>query len=490
MKTYLGLFASAAALAAAPASAVTFVNNLQVANGTDLSGLPHGVNSDRLGGLGSDLFYDAATGTYFGMTDRGPGGGTIDYAPRIQQFSVKTDAITGAISNFTLVNTILFKDAGGSTFSGLNPLALNGSVSTLGRSFDPEGLVRMKNGNFLVSDEYGPSVYEFDATGQFIRAFQTPDNLIPRRPDGSVDYLNGRGTITTGRQDNRGFEGLTLSPDGTKAFAVLQDPLANEGGSSEGRRGRNVRIVQFDVASGTAEKQVIYQLESVADINARIPGTADDFGATAQGRNIGVSAIYALPDGHHFLVLERDNRGLGVDPSVANLPVGSKRVFLIDINGATDVSSISLAGLSSLPSGVTPVSKSLFLDIQAALKAAGLPIPEKIEGLSFGQFLADGGLSLVLATDNDFSVTQDPLSLAQSDICTDFKGGFSTIALDSACPTGFGLIPNNFYSFRISHDEALALGLVPEPASWAMMIAGFGIVGVALRRRRQRVAFA
>jgi hypothetical protein len=203
-----------------------------------------------------------------------------------------------------------------------------------------------------------------------------------------------------------------------------------------------------------------------------------------------VSAIYALPDGHHFLVLERDNRGLGVDPSVANLPVGSKRVFLIDINGATDVSSISLAGLSSLPSGVTPVSKSLFLDIQAALKAAGLPIPEKIEGLSFGQFLADGGLSLVLATDNDFSVTQDPLSLAQSDICTDFKGGFSTIALDSACPTGFGLIPNNFYSFRISHDEALALGLVPEPASWAMMIAGFGIVGVALRRRRQRVAFA
>jgi PEP-CTERM motif len=31
-------------------------------------------------------------------------------------------------------------------------------------------------------------------------------------------------------------------------------------------------------------------------------------------------------------------------------------------------------------------------------------------------------------------------------------------------------------------------GAVPEPASWAMMIAGFGIAGAALRRRRMRVA--
>ena len=31
---------------------------------------------------------------------------------------------------------------------------------------------------------------------------------------------------------------------------------------------------------------------------------------------------------------------------------------------------------------------------------------------------------------------------------------------------------------------------VPEPASWAMMVAGFGVVGSALRRRRVRVTFA
>lgn len=28
-------------------------------------------------------------------------------------------------------------------------------------------------------------------------------------------------------------------------------------------------------------------------------------------------------------------------------------------------------------------------------------------------------------------------------------------------------------------------GMVPEPATWAMLIAGFGMVGLAARRRRQ-----
>ena len=31
---------------------------------------------------------------------------------------------------------------------------------------------------------------------------------------------------------------------------------------------------------------------------------------------------------------------------------------------------------------------------------------------------------------------------------------------------------------------------VPEPATWAMLIAGFGLTGAAMRRRRTRVAFA
>ena len=38
------------------------------------------------------------------------------------------------------------------------------------------------------------------------------------------------------------------------------------------------------------------------------------------------------------------------------------------------------------------------------------------------------------------------------------------------------------YAFRI--------GSVPEPASWAMMVSGFGLAGAAMRRRKTSVAFA
>lgn len=44
-------------------------------------------------------------------------------------------------------------------------------------------------------------------------------------------------------------------------------------------------------------------------------------------------------------------------------------------------------------------------------------------------------------------------------------------------------------TLRISDPDA-APGGVPEPASWAMMLSGFGMVGTALRRRKAIVRFA
>lgn len=44
---------------------------------------------------------------------------------------------------------------------------------------------------------------------------------------------------------------------------------------------------------------------------------------------------------------------------------------------------------------------------------------------------------------------------------------------------------NGSYGGQLS----FAPGAVPEPATWAMMIVGFGLVGSAMRRRRQSIAF-
>ncbi len=290
-------------------------------------------------------------------------------------------------------------------FNGLNPGLLNGSKETLGLSQDPEGIAIARNGNYYVSDEYGPSVREFRRDGTLLRTFTPPENLISKQTGVTVNYVDGRPTIVNGRQDNRGFEGLAISPDGTKLYAMLQDPLVNEGSSSDGRRSRNLRMVEFDVATGTQTRQLTYQLESIADINDRIPGTASDFGATNQGRSMGISAVVALYD-HQFLVIERDNRGYGSDTTTDDAPVGSKRVYLIDITGASDVKAISFANTNDLPAGVVAVAKTLYLDIQAALVANGVIIPEKIEGLAIGPQLDDGSYLMLTGSDNDFSVTQ------------------------------------------------------------------------------------
>ena len=41
-------------------------------------------------------------------------------------------------------------------------------------------------------------------------------------------------------------------------------------------------------------------------------------------------------------MLERDNRGIGVDDPIGARAVGSKRIYKINITGATDVTAISL----------------------------------------------------------------------------------------------------------------------------------------------------
>ena len=54
--------------------------------------------------------------------------------------------------------------------------------------------------------------------------------------------------------------------------------------------------------------------------------------------------------------------------------------------------------------------------------------------------------------------------------------GFHTITVTANAPTGTG-----------SYSGNINLAIVPEPATWAMMLLGFGAVGFAMRRRRQPI---
>lgn len=204
-----------------------FVNGITVpADTTDLSGDPIALNQ-RLG-MFSDLYYDPNRNQWWGLGDRGAGGGTLPYDTRVQQFTIDVNPSTGAISNFHVVQTVEFTDPTGTLhFNGLAPSPTN----VLGRALDPEGfVVNPKTGRFLVSDEYGPSLYEFNRDGTLARTFTTPANLIPRNDGGTPNFADNTGN-TKGRNTNRGFEGLAISPDGKFPMRCSRAPCSTSSAS-------------------------------------------------------------------------------------------------------------------------------------------------------------------------------------------------------------------------------------------------------------------
>lgn len=461
-----GLLCSATAQAA-PA----FVNGLALPGAMgDQFGAS--VNNGRLGYF-SDIYYDPNRNQWWGLSDRGPGGGTISYETRVQRFTLDVDKDTGAISNFQVAQTVKFSNAG----NAMNGLAPSPS-SVLGNAFDPEGFaINPNNGNFLVSDEYGPSLYEFDRTGNKVRTFTTPANIVPRdSATGIPSYAADPAANKAGKRTNRGFEGLAVSPDGQYTFAMLQSAMLDEGGSS----GVYDRIVKFDNTSGNAVAQYAYKMETSAD-----------------GR--GTSALVAIND-HEFYVIERNNRGVGVDSKLTTV---DKNVYKIDLTGATDVSAIDLDAAGA---AFTTVSKNTtpFIDLDAnTLAALGNKSPEKWEGLTIGPRLNDGSYLMLAGADNDYSVSQNG-SGTQFDIyynpttgtrmscdlgtlnnCLAIDSTGATTATPVADISGYALIPGVLNAYKVSATDLVGYTApVPEADTYALMALGLGLVGFMARRRK------
>src|SRR5262249_16185586 len=152
------------------------------------------------------------------------------------------------VNNATTLLTV-----NGSFFTGANPddtnvlthpQSLPGGIGGGRWSLDPEGIVRAPNGTWDISDEYGPTLYPFEALGAMPIVLPSRPAFVPKEGPTfpRVNNFLPASTIATndsGRYINRGLEGLSITPDGKKLIACLQSPLVQDG---ENRNpSRNVR---------------------------------------------------------------------------------------------------------------------------------------------------------------------------------------------------------------------------------------------------------
>jgi hypothetical protein len=357
-----------------------------------LDGVASCIDKATLGGFGSALTYTGFNNVFLAVPDRGPFDGRTDipYLDRFHFMHIAT-SIGAAFPNITttLLDTRFLK-RGRENFVGAS--------SDFDRRFDPEGVTVGVLGTFFVSDEYGPYINEFLATGHRLRRIRVPEKFAIANPSGDVDADGNSLELypdfnISGRQANRGMEGLTITPNGRYLIGMMQNALIQDNGlnasTPPGRRGLNNRILKVDLITGRT-REYVYTVDAIN-----------------QGR--GVNEILAIND-HQFLVLERDNRSLRPTPPNAAQTPNLKRIYRIDLSGATDVSDIealpeTAAGLEL--AGIVRVTKTLFIDLlDSSYKVNATQtikdvIAEKMEGLAWGPDLQDGRHLLYVISDND-----------------------------------------------------------------------------------------
>ena len=195
-----------------------------------------------------------------------------------------------------------------------------------------------------------------------LEAIRPPDAYIPRR-NGSVSFsadsppiYNLNETIVpadtqTGRDNNQGLEGLTLSSDGRKLFALMQSALDQEGGPGNPGR-KQARLLEYDISCSPP----VYLNEYVVTLPLYNNGSK----VAAQ------SEIHYVSD-TQFLVLSRDSSAGHGQKSSTSL---YRHADVFDISSATDIKSANYdspdgsiaSSKGKLVAGVTAAQYCPFLD--------------------------------------------------------------------------------------------------------------------------------
>jgi hypothetical protein len=288
---------------------------------------------------------------------------------------------------FRVVDIVGLKNRDGSPVSGIvNPLTVastdipfDGNAKRLPEDpngADLEGIVRLQDGTYWLSDENSPGIIHVAADGRIIK------RLVPAGTEGDYkdtkyDIQASLPAILAKRQGNRGIESIAMSPDETYLYFLVQNPLANPD-SATYRDANNARLFKMERASGKLVGEYVYVLTEPKVFSAKSQST------------LRISEMSALGD-DRLLVLERTDT--------------ITHIYEIALAGATNILGSKWDDLATSPSleknkvaaeiGITSTPKTLRFD---STKVAEAPV--KLEGIAM---MADG--SMLIVNDDDFGIT-------------------------------------------------------------------------------------
>jgi hypothetical protein len=201
-------------------------------------------------------------GTFDAISDNGYGtkANSADWLLRINR--IAPDFRTGRVD---VVGGITLTDPNGHI-----PFALTRPDRVItGADIDIESVTRVADGTYWMGDEFGPYLLHFDRAGRLMAPpVPLPGVRAPENPEGNPNLPS-----------SKGFEGITLSPDGRTINALLEGTVA---GDEPG----TLRLNEFDIAANAfTGKKWLYQLEN--------PGFA-------------IGDAIAV-DRNRLLIIERDN---------------------------------------------------------------------------------------------------------------------------------------------------------------------------------------
>lgn len=327
-------------------------------------------------GFGSALAFkninSDGTIEFYALTDRGPNAD-------IPKYLKDGKSVPGKFfpaSNFTpsigilkvddkkaeIIDKIELKDSTGKNITGL-PLPLNRIGSTgevaldlnmnsLGydiNGLDPEGIAIDKDGNFWISDEYGPFIIKFDKNGKILEKLE-PGNGLPE--------------IVKHRIPNRGIEGLTIDKNGN-IYAAVQSTLNVDGKTKD--TAIFTRVLKIDPDTKEV-KTFAYPIDKNYKSNSAAK----------------IGDIYAVDENKLLIIEQGKQKG-----KMENL------IYLVDFSKADDITTLGNLESKGNDLKIKLGEKKLVVD----LRKHGWDT-EKAEGLT----LLPDNKTIAIINDNDFGM--------------------------------------------------------------------------------------